>query len=167
MNIVEIYTDGACIRNPGPGGWGAILRYNAVEKELSGFDPDTTNNRMELTAAIMGLKALKWPCRVVLYTDSQYLQLGISQWIRSWKRRGWSRKRGSGEIKNRDLWMQLDELASIHKVSWKWVKGHNGNIGNERADKLAGSAARLGYRAHQLKTPAQIQSGLRSLPSRE
>jgi ribonuclease HI len=133
---VEIYSDGACRGNPGPGGWGALLRAKGAEKELWGGEAATTNNRMELTAVIRALEALKRPSKVQLYTDSQYVQKGISEWIRSWKRRGWmttDRK----PVKNIDLWKRLDELAAVHEVQWNWVKGHAGHPENERADRLA------------------------------
>ena len=135
-DIVEIYTDGACKGNPGPGGWGALLIYKGVEKELWGGEADTTNNRMELTAVIRALEALKRPSRVRLYTDSQYVQKGISAWIRQWKRRGW-RTADRKPVKNVDLWQRLDELAAVHDVEWHWVRGHAGHVENERADRLA------------------------------
>lgn len=131
---VEIYTDGACSGNPGPGGWGAILRYGGIEKELSGGAVDTTNNRMELTAAIKALEALKKSCVVELYTDSTYVKDGITEWIKGWKKRGWKK------VKNRDLWEVLDSLNSKHQISWHWVKGHSGHPENERADELAVAA---------------------------
>lgn len=135
-NQVVIYTDGACKGNPGPGGWGALLRCNGQEKELFGGEPDTTNNRMELTAVIAGLDALKRPCQVVVYTDSQYVKKGISEWIHNWKKRGW--KTASKEpVKNADLWQQLDASRERHQVEWRWVKGHAGHEFNERADALA------------------------------
>ena len=133
---VEIYSDGACRGNPGPGGWGAILRLNGVEKELFGGEAATTNNRMELTAAIRGLEALKRPSRVRLYTDSQYVQKGISEWVRGWKRKGWMTA-DKKPVKNVDLWKRLDELNAQHEVEWVWVRGHAGHPENERADKLA------------------------------
>jgi ribonuclease HI len=133
---VEIFTDGACRGNPGPGGWAAILRYRGVEKELSGYDPDTTNNRMEMTAAIAGLEALKRPCRVRLYSDSQYLRDGITKWINGWKRRGWLTA-DKQPVKNVDLWQRLDAASTHHVVSWQWVRGHAGHPENERADALA------------------------------
>ena len=133
---IEIFTDGACSGNPGPGGWGAILRYRDVEKELSGFEPITTNNRMELMAAIAGLEALTRPCRVRLYSDSQYLRNGITQWIQSWKRRGW-RTADKKPVKNVDLWQRLEVAAARHEVDWIWVRGHAGHPENERADALA------------------------------
>jgi ribonuclease HI len=136
LSDVEIFTDGACRGNPGPGGWAAILRYRAVERELTGCDPDTTNNRMEMMAAIAGLEALKRPCRVRLYTDSQYLRDGITKWIEGWKRRGW-RTADKQLVKNVDLWQRLDAASARHVVSWKWVRGHAGHPENERADALA------------------------------
>ncbi len=136
---VEIYTDGACRGNPGPGGWGAILRWGDQEKELRGAARETTNNRMELTAAIEALAALKRRCRVTLYTDSNYLKQGITEWLPRWKTRGW-RTAGKKPVKNLDLWQRLDELTQQHAVSWHWVKGHAGTAGNERADALANLA---------------------------
>ena len=133
---VEIYTDGACKGNPGPGGWGAVLRAGAHVKELHGGEPGTTNNRMELTAVIRALESLKRPCTVRLHTDSQYVQKGITEWIHSWKLRGW-RTADKKAVKNADLWRQLDELAGQHNIKWIWVKGHAGDPGNERADELA------------------------------
>jgi ribonuclease HI len=131
-----MYADGACRGNPGPGGWGVLLRAGGRERSLHGGEASTTNNRMELTAVIRGLEALKRPCRVRLYTDSQYVQKGITQWIHDWKRRGW-RTADKKPVKNIDLWQQLDALAARHAVSWHWVKGHAGHDGNERADALA------------------------------
>jgi ribonuclease HI len=133
---VEIYADGACRGNPGPGGWGVLLRARGTEKELYGGDPATTNNRMELTAVIRALEALQRPARVRLYTDSQYVQKGITEWISQWKRRGW-KTAGRTPVKNVDLWERLDALAAAHRVEWHWVKGHAGHDGNERADALA------------------------------
>jgi len=133
---VELYTDGACQGNPGPGGWGVLLRYGGVEKELSGAEPATTNNRMELTAVIEALTALKRPCRVVLHTDSQYVQKGITEWIHGWKARGW-KTAAKAPVKNVDLWKKLDEAVREHEIRWVWVKGHAGHDGNERADALA------------------------------
>jgi ribonuclease HI len=135
-SAVEIFTDGACRGNPGPGGWAAILRYRGVEKELTGYDPDTTNNRMEMMAAIGGLEALKRPCRVRLYSDSQYLRDGITKWINGWKRRGW-RTADKQPVKNVDLWQRLDAASARHVVTWEWVRGHAGHPENERADALA------------------------------
>src|SRR5690606_3081944 len=136
MKNVEIFTDGACSGNPGPGGWGAILRFNDVEKELSGGEAETTNNRMELTAAIQALNALKEPCEVELHTDSNYLRDGISGWIEGWKRNGW-RTADRKPVKNAELWQALDEARRRHKVHWHWVRGHAGHPENERADALA------------------------------
>jgi ribonuclease HI len=133
---VEIYTDGACKGNPGPGGWGAVLRFGAHVKELHGGEAGTTNNRMELTAVIRALEALTRPCRVRLHTDSQYVQKGITLWIFDWKRRGW-RTADKKPVKNVDLWKRLDELVLPHEIEWIWVKGHAGDVGNERADALA------------------------------
>jgi ribonuclease HI len=135
-SLVEIFTDGACRGNPGPGGWAVILRYRGVEKELTGYDPDTTNNRMEMMAAIAGLEALKRPCRVRLYSDSQYLRDGITKWINGWKRRGW-RTADKQPVKNIDLWQRLDVVSAHHVVAWEWVRGHAGHPENERADALA------------------------------
>jgi ribonuclease HI len=134
--VVEIYADGACKGNPGPGGWGVILRFGDHERELHGGEPQTTNNRMELTAVIEGLLALKRRSTVRVYTDSQYVQKGISEWIHGWKRRGW-RTAAKEPVKNRELWQRLDELAQGHSVEWHWVKGHAGHPENERADALA------------------------------
>jgi ribonuclease HI len=143
-SLVEIFTDGACRGNPGPGGWAVILRYRGVEKELTGYDPDTTNNRMEMMAAIAGLEALKRPCRVRLYSDSQYLRDGITKWIDGWKRRGW-RTADKQPVKNIDLWQRLNIAAARHVVAWEWVRGHAGHPENERADALA--RARIGEAA--------------------
>ena len=139
MAIVEIFTDGACSGNPGPGGWGAILRYGDTEKELSGGEAETTNNRMELTAAIEALNALKRPCQIVLTTDSTYVKDGITSWIDGWKKRGWKNSQKK-PVKNEDLWKALDEARSRHTVEWKWVKGHVGHAENERCDELARNA---------------------------
>jgi ribonuclease HI len=136
---VEIFTDGACRGNPGPGGWGAILRFRDTEKELSGGEAQTTNNRMEMMAAIAALETLKRPCRVKLYTDSQYLRDGITQWLRGWKARGW-RTADKKPVKNIDLWQRLDAAATAHQVEWLWVRGHAGHPENERADALARAA---------------------------
>jgi len=136
---VEIFTDGACSGNPGPGGWAAVLRYGDTEKEISGGEPLTTNNRMELTAAIMALEALKRPCRVRLYTDSNYLRQGITEWIHKWRRNGW-RTAGRTPVRNVDLWQRLDAAMAPHDVSWHWIRGHAGHPENERADALARAA---------------------------
>jgi len=133
---VRIYTDGACRGNPGPGGWGVVLRWNGHEKELCGGERSTTNNRMELMAAIQALEALTRPCAVELYTDSQYVRLGITQWIAGWQARGW-KTAGKKPVKNVDLWKRLIEAEDRHDVQWHWVKGHAGHPGNERADELA------------------------------
>jgi ribonuclease HI len=133
---VEVYADGACRGNPGPGGWGVLLRAGGRERELHGGEPATTNNRMELTAVIRALESLEARSRVRLYTDSQYVQKGITEWIHDWKRRGW-RTAGRKPVKNVDLWMRLDELARGHEVEWHWVRGHAGHPENERADALA------------------------------
>jgi ribonuclease HI len=135
-DVVEIFTDGACKGNPGPGGWGAILSMGDKIREMHGGELSTTNNRMELTAVIRALEALKRPFRIRLYTDSQYVHKGISQWIHDWKRRGW-RTAEKKPVKNDDLWKRLDELAGVHEIDWVWVKGHAGHEGNERADVLA------------------------------
>ena len=138
MNEVTIYTDGACKGNPGPGGWGAWLKSGATEKELFGGELDTTNNRMELTAVIESLAALKRPCKVVLYLDSQYVRQGITEWIRGWKAKGWITSTKQ-PVKNVELWKRLDDLVQNggHQIEWRWVKGHSGDPGNEKADALA------------------------------
>lgn len=133
---INIYTDGACKGNPGPGGWGAVLECDGTEREIFGGERATTNNRMELTAVIEALAALKRPCRIVLHTDSQYVQKGITEWLRGWKARGW-RTAAKEPVKNVDLWKKLDEAVQDHQIRWVWVKGHAGHDGNERADKLA------------------------------
>jgi ribonuclease HI len=133
---VQIWTDGACSGNPGPGGWGAVMRYGLRERELSGGEVPTTNNRMELTAAIRALEALTRPTSVDLYTDSQYLRGGITGWLAAWKKNGW-RTADKKPVKNQDLWEALDKLAAVHDVRWHWVRGHNGHDENERADELA------------------------------
>ena len=135
---VVIYTDGACDPNPGPGGWAAILRLGSLERVLSGSESDTTNNRMELTAALKGLEALKEPSQVDLYTDSEYLQRGITEWLPTWKARNWKRK--GGKLANLDLWQALDKALARHTVTWKWVRGHAGERYNQRADALARKA---------------------------
>jgi ribonuclease HI len=134
--VVDIFSDGACRGNPGPGGWGVLLRYNEKEKELWGGEAETTNNRMELTAVIRALEALKRSSRARVFTDSQYVQKGISEWVHAWKRRDW-RTADKKPVKNVDLWKRLDELAALHHVEWHWVKGHAGHPENERADRLA------------------------------
>jgi len=138
---VEIFTDGACKGNPGPGGWGALLRYGAHEKRLHGGEPETTNNRMELTAVIQALRALKRPSRVRITTDSQYVRKGITSWIHNWKKRGW-KTASRTPVKNVDLWQALDAAASRHQVEWHWVRGHSGHPENELADELANQGIR-------------------------
>lgn len=139
-DVIEIYTDGACSGNPGPGGWGVVLNWRGHEKELSGGEPDTTNNRMELMAAIQALESLKRASVVDLHTDSTYVKDGITKWIHGWKRNGWKTS-AKKPVKNEDLWKRLDAALSGHQVSWHWVKGHAGHPGNERADDLATTAA--------------------------
>jgi len=138
VNHVTIYTDGACKGNPGPGGWGVLLRSGQVEKELWGGDPETTNNRMEMQAVVEALTALKRPCRVTLYLDSEYVRKGITEWLPGWKARGW-RTASRQPVKNADLWQRLDTLVQTtgHQIDWRWVRGHAGDPGNERADALA------------------------------
>ena len=138
MDLVTIYTDGACDPNPGPGGWAVLLRYGRVKKTLSGSDPDTTNNRMELTAAIQALQSLKRPCKVKFYTDSEYLKKGISEWIPRWRARNWRRK--GGALANLDLWQALDAAVTPHEIEWHWVRGHASNRGNQIVDRLARKA---------------------------
>lgn len=141
--IVEINTDGSCLGNPGPGGYGVLLRYNGHEKELSDGFKRTTNNRMELMAAIAGLEALKESCVVAITTDSQYVRDGITKWIKGWKKRGWKTVKGD-MVKNADLWMRLDKAVGRHETNWQWVRGHSGHADNERVDALAKAAARAG-----------------------
>jgi ribonuclease HI len=138
MNSVVIYTDGACKGNPGPGGWGVVLRSGAQQKELFGGELNTTNNRMEMMAVIQALQALKRPCEVTLFLDSEYVRKGITEWVHGWKVRGW-KTAAKQPVKNVDLWQQLDQLVTTsgHKIDWRWVKGHAGDPGNERADELA------------------------------
>jgi ribonuclease HI len=138
LNSIDIYTDGACKGNPGPGGWGVFLKSGTTEKELCGGERDTTNNRMEMTAVIEALKALKRPCRVTLHVDSQYVLKGMTEWLTGWKARGW-RTASKEPVKNVDLWQQMDALVNSggHEIVWRWVRGHNGDPGNERADQLA------------------------------
>ncbi|MCD8516958.1 MAG: ribonuclease HI [Burkholderiaceae bacterium] len=133
---VEIWTDGACKGNPGVGGWGVLLKRDHHEKTLCGGEPDTTNNRMELTAVIEALNVLKRPCHIILHTDSQYVQKGITEWLPNWKLRGW-RTAAKQPVKNADLWQKLDDAAARHQIDWRWVRGHDGDPGNERADELA------------------------------
>ncbi len=136
MKQVEIYTDGACRGNPGPGGWGVWLKYGENEKELYGGEPETTNNRMELMAAIQALESLNQPCSIILHSDSKYVLQGITEWLVNWKKRGW-KTAAKKPVKNADLWRRLDTAMQRHSVDWSWVKGHSGNHGNERADLLA------------------------------
>lgn len=140
MKKVEIFTDGACKGNPGPGGWGVLMRMGRHEKEMSGGEANTTNNRMELTAAIKGLAALIEPCTVELYSDSKYVVEGMTSWVEGWQKRGW-RTANKRPVQNEDLWRELIEVASRHEVTWHWVKAHNGHIENERADQLASAKA--------------------------
>ena len=142
MKQLEIFTDGACKGNPGPGGWGAVIRYGKHEKEISGGDPDTTNNRMELSAAIQALKILIEPCHVKLHTDSKYVLDGITKWIQGWQRNGW-KNASKQPVRNADLWRDLIDAVARHQVEWIWVKGHNGHPENERADRLASDAAEV------------------------
>lgn len=137
-----LYTDGACSGNPGPGGWGALLIHGTNEKELSGGVPATTNNRMEMQAVIEGLKALKRDCDVTIYTDSKYVLQGLTEWMPGWKKRGW-KTADNKPVKNMDLWQELDMLCASHRVKWQWVKGHNGDVNNERVDALARAACQL------------------------
>ena len=139
MNKVEIFTDGACKGNPGPGGWGAILRYGTTEKEIYGASKNTTNNIMELTAVIESIKNLNKPCELIITTDSKYVKNGITEWIHNWKKNGW-RTAAKKEVKNKELWIELDSLIQIHSITWDWVKGHSGHPENERADLLANVA---------------------------
>ncbi|MFC4253197.1 ribonuclease HI [Sinimarinibacterium flocculans] len=136
MKHITIHTDGACKGNPGPGGWGAVLQFNGHTRELKGGERQTTNNRMELTAAIRALEALREPCAVTLYTDSVYVMQGLTQWLPGWKARGW-RTADRKPVKNQDLWQALDAAAARHRIDWRWVKGHSGDPGNEAADRLA------------------------------
>ena len=142
MTAIEIFTDGACSGNPGAGGWGVILRYGETEKELSGGEAHTTNNRMELTAVIEALKALKRECEITLYTDSRYVMDGVNEWMPNWKKNGWKTTNKKSAVKNLELWQELDSLLPRHKIKWVWVKGHNGHPANERVDKLARDAAK-------------------------
>jgi len=148
LKKVIIYSDGACEGNPGPGGWAAVLRYGERQREISGYALATTNNRMEMQAAIEALRVLKEPCQVTFFTDSEYLRDGITAWVAAWKKKGWKTKERK-PVKNCDLWRQLDELAAQHKISWEWVKGHAGNTWNERCDLLANQQIRSIYRHHK------------------
>lgn len=142
LPVVHIATDGACKGNPGPGGWGAVLRFGTTEKEMSGHEPDTTNNRMELMAAICALEALKKPCRVTLSTDSVYVKDGITRWVFGWQKNGWKTS-AKKPVKNAELWQRLVSATAPHRIEWRWVKGHAGDADNERADRLASDAALL------------------------
>ncbi len=146
LKKIEIFTDGACKGNPGAGGWGALMRFGDVEKELFGGERETTNNRMELTAAIKALEALTQPCEVTLTTDSQYVRKGITEWMQGWKRKNW-RTAGGKSVKNQDLWMALDQLNQTHQIRWNWVKGHSGHRENEIADELANKGVEAAKRA--------------------
>ena len=137
--LIYIYTDGACRGNPGPGGWGALLQYEEYKKEINGFSSLTTNNIMELTAVIESLKLIKFPSEIVITTDSTYVKNGINDWIHSWKSKGW-KTANKKPVKNKELWKKLDNLSSLHTIEWKWVRGHTGHFGNERADQLANDA---------------------------
>ena len=139
MNQVTVYTDGACRGNPGPGGWGALLQWKDKTKQLSGAEADSTNNRMELMAAIIALESLKRSCNVMLYTDSEYLKRGITEWLAQWKQRGW-KTANKKPVKNSDLWQRLEKAVARHEIEWRWVKGHSGDYGNELADQLANKA---------------------------
>ncbi|MCJ2188177.1 ribonuclease HI [Novosphingobium beihaiensis] len=140
MKQIDIFTDGACKGNPGPGGWGVLLRMGQHEKEMSGGDPETTNNRMEMTAVIKALKALKEPCDITLHTDSRYVIDGITKWVHGWKKKGWVNA-SKQPVRNADLWHDLIEASAPHKIHWEWVRGHSGHVENERVDKLASDAA--------------------------
>ncbi len=142
MSVVEIWTDGACKGNPGMGGWGALLKHGQHEKTICGGEPNTTNNRMELMGVIQALRLLKRPCQVVVHTDSQYVQKGMSEWLRGWKARGW-RTADKKPVKNADLWQELEALAAQHELTWLWVRGHAGDAGNERADELANQGVEI------------------------
>jgi len=155
---VVIHTDGGCLGNPGPGGWAAVLECGAHRKEISGGEPATTNNRMELTAALKALELLREPCAVELFTDSTYVRSGITQWLPKWKARGWKTLQKQ-PVKNEDLWRALDNAARGHEVEWKWLRGHSGHTENERCDELAGEAMAAIQRSH---TPAQLQALLRA-----
>lgn len=149
-----MFTDGGCWGNPGPGGWGVVLRHGTKEKTLSGHEAYTSNNRMEMAAAIEGLKVLKLPCKVQITTDSAYLKNGITQWLAGWKRNGWKTKDKS-LVKNFDLWKELDQLVSKHQVDWSWVKGHSGHRENELADQLSQDAIAAFYKIHNMPLPAK------------
>ncbi len=167
MKKVTIYSDGGCEGNPGPGGWGIVLLWNGLTKELSGGEAATTNNRMELLAAIEALKALKEPCEIIFHTDSEYVRKGITQWIAGWKAKGWVTMKRE-PVKNADLWRELDRQRLRHKVEWRWVKGHAGNIGNERCDTLASeaiAAIHKRYGREGLKTALEAFKRASAIPS--
>jgi ribonuclease HI len=151
LKAVEIHTDGACLGNPGPGGWAALLRYRGKERELAGGEPLTTNNRMELMAAIVGLETLCEPCAITLHTDSQYVRQGITEWLPGWVRRGWKTS-GGDPVKNRDLWERLQAACTRHRIDWRWVKGHSGDPDNERVVQLA--------RAQEIEYKTRIERGI-------
>ena len=163
LKTVTIHTDGGCDGNPGPGGWAAVLEHAGRRRELSGGDPATTNNRMELTAAIEALAALREPCAVTLWTDSQYLREGVTRWLSQWKRRGW-RTAAKQPVKNADLWRRLDALTDPHRVAWRWLKGHAGHAPNERCDDLA---TREIARLKQSHSPAQLRELLAAFKARQ
>jgi ribonuclease HI len=162
---VQIFTDGACSGNPGPGGWAALLRYNDTEKTISGGAAMTTNNRMEMTAAIMALDALKRPCNVILTTDSKYMMNGITQWLKNWKKRGWVTSQNT-PVKNADLWQLLDEAATRHEVEWRWVRGHNNHAENEIVDELARKAMKEFKAGGVAEIPRASRSHARKPPAR-
>lgn len=155
---VTIYTDGGCSPNPGTGGWAAILMHRDASKEISGGEGNTTNNRMELTAAVRALESLKRPCCAVLFTDSQYLKQGITAWLPSWKRRGWQRR--GGQLKNIDLWQRLDQLTQVHEVEWRWIAGHSGDIHNERCDALVREAIHRQFEDEKGSQQAKSDAGM-------
>ena len=159
MKSIRIHTDGGCLGNPGPGGWAAVLQYGQHRRELSGGEPATTNNRMELTAAIQALSSLREPCAVELFTDSTYVRNGITQWIRGWRARGWVTQQKE-PVKNEDLWRALDSAAALHQISWQWLRGHSGHPENERCDALAGAAIQEILARH---SPAHLQACLKEL----
>ena len=161
LKEITLFTDGGCHGNPGPGGWGVILQYDSIKKELSGGEPDTTNNRMELRAAIAGLASLKEPCAVTVYTDSQYVRKGITEWIHKWKARGWMRS-ARQPVKNADLWRELDAESHRHQIKWKWLKGHAGHPENERCDELASAEI---TRLRSSGIPVKQQKPLEKQPS--
>ncbi|KAA6204726.1 MAG: ribonuclease HI [Candidatus Tokpelaia sp.] len=160
MKKIIIYTDGACSGNPGPGGWACLLVYNGHEKEIYGGEAETTNNRMELTAAIRALEALTRPCNIELYTDSAYVRNGITRWIEGWKQQGWKNS-GNKPVKNRELWQKLDAAQARHHIAWHWVKGHSGHAENERVDRLARKGAEAAAGQNRQNTAAAPQSSVK------